>query len=163
VSQSFQNLRKHHSQLANQPNNWLYGMQPFFRYYEFLTQSRNSPHFMEPNGSSWCSQQPTTHPARWIQSTPILFKIHFNIVLPSMLGVPSGFFEGFPHMDWMHLFFALVQATKPANLILHNLIALTSGNHLAHHCAVSCHLLLFPLLVSNIFLSTCLLHDLAYW
>jgi hypothetical protein len=77
-----------------------------------------------------------------------------------MLGVPSGFFEGFPHMDRMHL---LVQATMPANLILHNLITLTSGNHPAHHCAVSCSLLLLPLLVPNIILSTCLLQELAYW
>jgi len=38
-----------------------------------------------------------------------------------MLDVPSGFFEGFPHMDQTHLLVSLVQATRPANLILHNL------------------------------------------
>jgi len=79
-----------------------------------------------------------------------------------MLGVPSGFFEGFPHTD-LHLLVSLVQATKPANLIHHNLITLTSGNHLAHHCVVSCILLLFLLLVPNIFLSTFLLQGLACW
>jgi len=166
VSQSFQNLRKHHSQPTNQLTNQITDYMECSPSWDttFLTQSRNSLHLMEPNGSSSCSQQPTAHPARWIQSTPILFKIHFNIILPSMLGVPSGFFEGFPHIDWMHLLASLVQATKPANLISHhNLITLTSGNHLAHQCAVSCSLLLFPLLVPNTFLSTCLLQELAYW
>jgi hypothetical protein len=98
------------------------------------------------------------------ESSPHPFSIRSkNIILPSTLGVPSSFFEGFPHMDWMDLLFSLVQATRPANLILHNLITLPLDNHLAHHCALSCSLLLFPLLVPNIFLSACLLQELAYW
>jgi hypothetical protein len=56
-------------------------------------------------------------------------------------------------MDWMHLLFSLVQATRSVNLILHNLITLTSDNRLARNCAVYCSLLLFLLLDPNIFLN----------
>jgi hypothetical protein len=53
---------------------------------------------MEPEGSLLCSQELSTglYPEP-DQSNPILYKIHFNIAHPPMLGLPSGLFpSGFP-------------------------------------------------------------------
>jgi hypothetical protein len=69
--------------------NYLHGTESFLRSQQVLSYSRNSSHFMEPEGSSPHSQQPSTcpypepdrsslcpHPAHFS-------KIHFNIIFPS--------------------------------------------------------------------------------
>jgi hypothetical protein len=53
----------------------------------------NSPHFVEREGSLPCSQEPATFrcPQPLTQMNPIhLFSIHFNTILPFLLGLPSG-------------------------------------------------------------------------
>jgi hypothetical protein len=39
-----------------------YGAEPFLRNRQLCSHSRNSEHFMEPEGSSPCSQEPSTGP-----------------------------------------------------------------------------------------------------
>jgi hypothetical protein len=56
-----------------------------------LSYSKNSPHFMEPEGSLPCSQQSATCPYPEQDQSSLcppsyLSKIHFNIILPSTPG-----------------------------------------------------------------------------
>jgi hypothetical protein len=72
-----------------------YAAEPFLRSRQLCSQWRNSQHFMEPKGSSPCSQEPSTgpysEPDRSSPHHPIVSKIYFNIVhLPT--GLPSGLF-----------------------------------------------------------------------
>jgi len=95
------------------------------RNYPVLSWSRNSPHFMEPEGSLPHSQVSTTCPypkpdqsTRY--STSRFLKIHFNIILPS---TSSNVFQtvSFPQVSppkpRMHLFFPDAFQSL-ANLIL---------------------------------------------
>jgi hypothetical protein len=63
-----------------------YGAEPFFRSCQLCSHSRTSQHFMEPEGSSPYSQEPSTgpypKPDRSSPYHPILSKIYFNTVLP---------------------------------------------------------------------------------
>ena len=67
----------------------LHGAESFLRSKQFLSYSRNSPRFMEPEGSLPHSQQPAPssypepHQSSLCSSTHFS-KIHFNIILPSM-------------------------------------------------------------------------------
>jgi hypothetical protein len=70
--------------------NWFHGAGSFLSSWQFLSQSRNSPHFMEPDGSLQHSQQPATCPyTAPYRSSPLpptdCFKIRINIILPSTL------------------------------------------------------------------------------
>ena len=72
------------------------------------SQSRNSPHFIEPQGSLPHSQVPATcpcpEPARSPHSSTFHFlKTHLNIILPSTPGSPHWSLSlRFPHQDPIH-------------------------------------------------------------
>jgi hypothetical protein len=67
----------------------IHGAEPFLRSRQLCSYPRTSYHFMEPEGSYQIS------PIHTIPS--YLSKIHFNIVHPLRLGLPSGLFpSGFP-------------------------------------------------------------------
>jgi hypothetical protein len=78
--------------------NRLRGTGPFLRIRQSLSYSRISQHFMEPKGSSPCSQEPTTGPCpEQHQSSPhysILSPLRFVLILyfRLRLGLPSGLF-----------------------------------------------------------------------
>jgi hypothetical protein len=118
MSQSFQNLRPCNSQIANQAtdqpiNQWTNKITDYMEcspsWEAKIPQPvKKFPHVMEPDGALSCSQQPTTPPARWTQSTHILLMIHFNIMLPSMLRVHTGFFMVF--LTWTPNAFALLSS-----------------------------------------------------
>ena len=66
----------------------------FFRSHQVLGFSRNYPQFIDSEGSSPCSQQPTTYPyPESHQSDPsapnYIFKAHFNIILTSTSRSPK--------------------------------------------------------------------------
>jgi hypothetical protein len=62
---------------------WLHGVVSL-RIRQSLSYSKMSQHFMEPEGSLPCSQEPSTAPyPEPDQSSPSYFsKSHFNIILP---------------------------------------------------------------------------------
>ena len=82
----------------------LHGAQPFFRSEQVFSQSRNSPHFVEPEGSLPQSQVPATCPCiKPARSSPYpashFLKIHLNI-LPSTSGSPKWSLSfRFPHQN----------------------------------------------------------------
>jgi hypothetical protein len=62
-----------------------YGAEPFLRRRQLCSPSRTSQHFMEPEVSIPCSQEPSTGPyPELYQSNPLhpISKTHFNIVNP---------------------------------------------------------------------------------
>jgi hypothetical protein len=100
-----------------------YGDEPFLRSCQLCSHSRTSQHFREPEGSSSCSQEPSTgpypEPDRSSPYPSYLFKIYFNIVHP-----PTSW------SSWWSLSFSLshqysictpllpIHAICPAHLIL---------------------------------------------
>ena len=81
--------------------------------------SRNSPHFMEPEGSLQHLQQPATCPyPELINSVRALtshfLKIHFSVIL----GLPSSFFpSGLPTKSMYAPLLSPIRSACPANLI----------------------------------------------
>jgi hypothetical protein len=76
-----------------------YVAEPFLRSCQLCSHSRTSQHFMEPENSSPCSQEPSTNPYpepdRSIPCHPILSILIVSTHL--RLGLPSGLFpSGFP-------------------------------------------------------------------
>jgi hypothetical protein len=65
-----------------------YGVEPFLRSHHLRGYSRTSQHFMQPVHSLLCPQEPSTgpypEPDRSSPYHPVLFKIYFNNVHPSM-------------------------------------------------------------------------------
>jgi hypothetical protein len=84
-------------------------------------------HFMEPEGSLPCSQEPSTdlypEPDQSSPYHPILSKIHFNIIHPCRL--PNGIFpSGFLTNIQYAFLLSPISATCPAHLILLDLVIL---------------------------------------
>jgi hypothetical protein len=89
---------------------WLHEAESFLRSLLVLSQSRNSPHFMEPDGSLQRLQVPVTRP--YPDTNPYspcspshVMKIHVNIISHLRQCLPSGLSpSGFTHQKCMHLF-----------------------------------------------------------
>jgi hypothetical protein len=86
-----------------------HGAEPFLRSCQLCSYSRISQHFMEPEGSLPCSQEPSTGPyPEPDQSSPyhpILSLVRSILMLSTYLhlGLPSGFFPlAFPPISCMY-------------------------------------------------------------
>ena len=106
----------------------LQGVESFLRSQQVLSQSRNSPHFMEPKGSLPHSQVPPPVPIlRQLDSvhtpTSHFLNIHLNITFPSTPGSSKWSVSlRFPHQSHLHASALPIHATWPAHLILFHLI-----------------------------------------
>jgi hypothetical protein len=92
-------------------------VEPFLRSRQLCSHSRTSQHFMEPEGSISCSQEPSTSPYPEPYQSNIhhsilsyLSKIHFNIVQP-----PSSHFT-FQNLRKVH-WYASERLTKYKNSV----------------------------------------------
>jgi hypothetical protein len=84
------------------------GAEPFLRSYQLCSHSRTSQHFMEPEGSLLCSQEPSPGPLSWARSiqsilshptslrSTLILSNHLHLGLPSGL-FPSGFSTNIVH------------------------------------------------------------------
>jgi hypothetical protein len=104
-----------------------YGDESFLRSCQLCSHSGNSQQFKEPEGSSPCSQEPSTgpypEPDRSSPSYPISLR---SIIISSThlrLGLPSGLFPFGFLTNILHAFLVSpIRATYPAHLILLDLI-----------------------------------------
>jgi len=87
---------------------FLHKAESFLRNYMFLNYSRNSSHFMEPEGSLLHSQAPATRPyPEPDKSSPFpqshFLNSHLNIILPSKPGSSKWSLSlRFPHQNPVH-------------------------------------------------------------
>jgi hypothetical protein len=100
-----------------------HGAETFSRGRQLCNHSRTFQHFMEPEGSIPCSQEPYTgpypEPHQYNPHYPILSQIHFNIVHYLSLGIPSGLYQsGFPINILYAFLFSSIRATCSAHLII---------------------------------------------
>jgi hypothetical protein len=86
-----------------------HGAEPFLRSRQLCRHSRTSQHFMEPEGSIPCSQEPSTGPyPEPYQSNPhhpiLSTKIHFSIVHPPTSWSSQRFLSFWlsPPISYMH-------------------------------------------------------------
>jgi hypothetical protein len=97
------------------------------RNWQFLSWSRNSPHFMEPEGSLTCSQQPAPFPypvpdqssPRPSQAIYLIASYHLRLSL-----LRSPFPSGFPIKNLYAFLFSPILVKCPAYLIFLNFINL---------------------------------------
>jgi hypothetical protein len=120
------------SHLSTSPYLLTYGAEPFLRSCQLCSLWRTPQHFMEPEGSIPCSQEPSTGP------NPEPYQCNPNHSIPSyllrtilmlcthlLLGLPSGLFpSGFPTSVLYAFNFYSFVLTCPAHLILLDLIIL---------------------------------------
>jgi hypothetical protein len=107
----------------------LHGAEPFLTSRQLCSYSRTSQHFMKPEGSLPCLQEPSTgpYPQPDQSSTyhPILSKIHFNSPPTYVLVfLVVSFLLAFPPISYICIPLLPVRATCPAHLILLDLVIL---------------------------------------
>jgi hypothetical protein len=89
-------------------HSFTHGSEPFLRSCQVCSYSRTSQHFMEPEVSLLCSQEPSTGPYSEPDDTvhtilSYLSKIYFNIVHPPVtLFLTVSFLLMFPPISYMH-------------------------------------------------------------
>ena len=109
----------------------LHTSESFLRSWPVLSESRNSPHFMEPEGSLPHSQVPATcpypEPARSVHTPTFHFlKIHLNVILPSTPGSSKWSLSlRFLHQNPVSPLPSPIRATCPAHPILLDFITRT--------------------------------------
>jgi hypothetical protein len=108
-----------------------YGAESFLRSCKLCSHSRTSQHFIKPEGSLPCSQEPSTGPypvsdrSKSIPSHSILSLLRSISILSTnlYLGLPSGLFpSGFPTNILCAFRFSSNRPTCAAHLILLDLI-----------------------------------------
>jgi hypothetical protein len=67
-----------------------HGAEPFLRSCQFCSHSRTSQHFMEPEGSLPCSQEPSTGPYSESLRSILILSTHLRLGLPSGLAISSA-------------------------------------------------------------------------
>jgi hypothetical protein len=150
-----------------------HGAEPFIRSRQLCSYSRTSRHFMEPEVSISCSQEPSTdphpepdqsNPIQSIPSHPIPshpVSLRFILILSTYLrlGLRSGLFpSGLPNNILYALFFSHIHATCLARVILVLIILITLGEEYKLRSSSLCSFLRPPVTSSlfgpHILLST---------
>jgi hypothetical protein len=104
-----------------------HGAEPFLRSCQLCSYSRTFQHFMKPEGSLPCSQEPSTcpYPEPHQSNSYHLSKVHFNIVHPSTSWSSQWYLTFWLfHQYYICIPFLPTRATFSARLILLDLVIL---------------------------------------